>query len=252
MSLDGRHILLTRPRPQQAALAQALRNLGAEPVDFAILEIAPMPLALTQLAEQARQADWLIFVSPSAIDIAWPVLATGLRRTAQRLATIGHASGQRLAQSSGLPVLYPRQAQDSTALLAESALQTVAGQNILIIKGCGGRQELADTLSRRGGIVQCAAVYQRTVATPDWSLFDQLATQGQLDGCIVTSADIARKLFQLAGRARGSALQCLQYCVPHPRIADQLMALGATRIVTTRADDHAMVLGLKEWFSRHS
>jgi len=71
------------------------------------------------------------------------------------------------------------------------------------------------------------------------------------DAMVITSSEMVEQLFRLAGPARAGTLQCLLYCVPHPRIAQRLQALGASRIVTTRADDEALVAGLREWFCRH-
>jgi uroporphyrinogen-III synthase len=249
MSLAGRTVLITRPSGQADALAALLEAEGARAERFALLEILPQPDELALLAQQGAEADWLIFVSPSAIDCAWPSL--GALPASVRLACVGAASAAKLERLSGRAVLCPREGSDSTALLAESALQAVRGQRIVIVRGKGGRAQLGETLSQRGAALSHAEVYQRIDSEPDWPRFDQLLQQRQLDACIVTSGEIAERLFRLAGSARIPALQCLQYCVPHPRIAEKLTALGVARIVTTRADDAALVAGLREWFSRH-
>lgn len=249
MSLAGRTILITRPAAQAARLAALLQAEGAQPVRFALIEIVPVPDALAALTQAAGSADWLIFVSPSAIDCAWPALAA--MPSLPRLACVGAASAGRLSALTGRPVLCPQHGSDSAALLATPELADVATSRILIVRGQGGRQELADTLRTRGARVETAEIYRRIDGTPDWALFDRLVDAQRLDACIVTSGEIAERLFRLAGSARNAALQCLQYCVPHPRIAERLAAQGVARIVTTRADDTAMVAGLKEWFSRH-
>lgn len=249
MSLAGRTVLITRPAAQCARLAALLQAEGALPVRFPLIDIVPDPAALAGLARAAGSADWLIFVSPSAIDCAWPALAAA--PALPRLACVGAASAARLTTLAGRPVLCPQHGSDSAALLAEPELADVAASRILIVRGEGGRQELADTLRARGARVDTAEIYRRVDGSPDWALFDRLADEHRLDACIVTSGEIAERLFRLAGSARNAALQCLQYCVPHPRIAERLAAQGVARIVTTRADDTAMVAGLKEWFSRH-
>lgn len=249
MSLAGRAILLTRPPAQCAGLEALLTAEGAHAIRFPLIDIEPRPQALAALPAEADAADWLILVSPSAIDCAWPALHGRARWP--RLACVGAASARRLEARAGQPVLFPAGGQDSAALLAEPALQDMAGQRVLIVRGEGGRAELGDTLRARGADVRYAEIYRRVDTRPDWALFDRLTRQHLPDACVLTSGEIAERFFHLAGSARIRALQCLQYCVPHPRIADRLAALGATRIVTTRADDASMVAGLKEWFSRH-
>jgi uroporphyrinogen-III synthase len=249
MSLAGRTVLITRPVALCAPLAEMLRAEGALPVTFPVIDIEPLPDALAALPSAADAADWVIFVSPSAIDCAWPVL--GQLAPNVRLACVGVGSANRLRAMSQRAVLCPHNGNDSAALLAEDALHDVAGQRILIVGGVGGRAELGETLKARGARIGHAEIYRRVDATLDWSRIDTLLKQEGLDACIVTSSEIAERFFRLAGSARIPALQCLQYCVPHPRIAERLAALGVARIVTTRAGDAALTAGLKEWFSRH-
>lgn len=251
MSLAGRHILVTRPVAQAAALMQLLEAEAAVPVAFPLIDIQADEAALARLATEAASADWLVFVSPTAIDLAWPRLASAKLAPLPRLATVGHASGQRLAERSGQTVLYPEGGDDSAALAALPALQAMAGQRVLIVRGHGGRPELGQTLAARGACVRFAEVYRRADAAPDWARFDALAARGALDAAVITSGPMAQALYRLGGSARMPTLQCLTYCVPHPRIAQALHGLGATQVVTTRADDKALVAGLKEWFLRH-
>ncbi|WP_028536658.1 uroporphyrinogen-III synthase [Paludibacterium yongneupense] len=249
MSLAGRGVLVTRPLAQSARLLALLADAGARPEHFPVLRIEPCPLALDALEQSASDADWLIFISPSAIDIAWPRLRSLPPKV--RLATVGAASAAALARRSGRPVLHPTDASDSAALLALPEFAAPAGSRIVVVRGSDGRAEPAATLAARGATVVPADVYRRQDGEPDWQHFDRLHAGGHLDAVVITSGEIAERMFRLAGPARGRTLQCLQYCVPHPRIAERLASLGAARIVTTRADDAAIVAGLSEWFLHH-
>ncbi|MCW3480802.1 uroporphyrinogen-III synthase [Neisseriaceae bacterium JH1-16] len=249
MSLAGRTVLVTRPAAQGVALAARLAAAGAMPLAFPLLEIVPQPAALAALPGLAERADWLVFVSPSAIDVTWPALAD--HPVSAKLACVGAPSARRLAALAGRPVLHPASGADSTALLAEAALSDVAGQRVLIVRGVGGRAELAEGLAARGATVEFAEVYRRVDATPDWAAFDSAAAAGTLVAACVTSIEIAERLFSLAGRPREATLQSLLYSVPHARIAERLAQLGARHVVTTPAGDDALVDGLSEWFQRH-
>ncbi|OWY41003.1 uroporphyrinogen-III synthase [Xenophilus sp. AP218F] len=241
-----RRVLVCRPAAQSAALLALLAAQGWRAEHFPLLEIEALPAALAALPAQAAQADALFWVSPSAIDVSWPALAaTDL--SGKRLACVGAASARRLAALSGQIPLHPTQGSDSEALLALPELEQVAGQRWLIVRGQGGRPLLADTLAERGARVALAEVYRRRDGQPDWAAFDAAPP----DAVVLTSGEMVEQLFRLAGPRRAAALQCQLYCVPHPRIADRLAARGATRIVTTRADDAALVAGLREWFCRH-
>ena len=51
--------------------------------------------------------------------------------------------------------------------------------------------------------------------------------------------------------AAADGFRGVEYLFPYAWPAEQLAGLGASRIMTTRADDAALVAGLREWFSRH-
>ncbi|POZ63026.1 uroporphyrinogen-III synthase [Chromobacterium alticapitis] len=241
-----KRVLAARPLAQCAGLLDKLRAEGWQAERLPLMEIEPLPDALAALPARAARADTLFWASPSAIDLGWPTLAQA-DLADKRLACVGAASAKRLADLAGRPVLHPAAGSDSESLLALPELAAVSGQRWLIVRGQGGRALLADALAERGARVDIAEVYRRLDGAPDWAAFDAAPP----DAVIITSSEMVEQLFRLAGPRRTGALQCLLYCVPHPRIAQRLAALGAARIVTTRADDAALVAGLKEWFRRH-
>lgn len=252
MNLKGRTVLVTRPFGQAAALIQLLDGIGAEPLPFAPILLEPVASALAALPQQLAEADWVIPVSPSSIDLAAEAIKNAnLARL--KFACVGLSSASKLAALIERDVLYPDgETSDSATLLAKPELANLAGQRVLIIRGENGRAELADELAARGAQVTLAELYQRRDAALDWVAFDALVAKGKLAAAVVTSGEIAERLFQLAGPARSKPLQSLLYGVPHPRIAERLRALGAHRIVTTQADDAALVAGLQNWFSHQA
>ena len=245
MSLAGRCLLVTRPAGQSARLMSLLAAEHARAIHFPVIELVADSAALATLPAQVQGCDWLIFVSPGAIDIAWPALPP--LPAGVRLACVGAASAARLAALSGREVLHPVHGSDSDALLQLPPMRDIDGARVLIVRGTGGRATLASTLQERGASIGFAEVYRRQDGDPDWSVFDT----DHPDAVILTSSEMVERLFYLAGPARAGQLQCLQYCVPHPRIAARLADFGVTRIMTTRADDESLVAGLREWFSSH-
>ena len=233
-------MLVTRPALQNEPLCALLRAAGAAPLTLPLIDIIPDPAALAQLPAQTATADWLIFVSPSAVDIGWPVIP----QNNARLACVGRPSAARLQLQSRQPVIYPQTGNDSAALLATLQPLLIAGQRALIVRGHGGRNELADGLRRHGVQVAFADIYQRVEIDADWTAFDSAAADGSLYAACVTSTQIAGRLFAQAGSHRHATLQSLHYCVPHERIAAQLAEYGARDITIIRDGDQAMVAAL--------
>ena len=68
--LAGRHIVVTRPAGQAAHLATTLAGLGAQPVLFPVLAIAPLTdvTPLLDVTLRLDQFQLAAFVSPNAIE----------------------------------------------------------------------------------------------------------------------------------------------------------------------------------------
>ena len=78
-------------------------------------------------------------------------------------AAIGQGTVRALAAHGVHGCIAPEQRFDSEALLALPELQAerVAGQRVLILRGDGGRELLAETLSARGALVDLVSCYRR-------------------------------------------------------------------------------------------
>ncbi len=236
-----RPVLLTRPAAQCAPLAAKCAAAGLRAHVFAPLELVADTDALAQLPALAAAADWLIPVSPGAIDIMWPVLAGHLPETVQ-LACVGKGSAAHLAALAGRAVLHPEAGSDSEALLALPPLFALSGQTVLIVRGETGRALLADTLAARGATILLCEAYRRVACDPGWDKLPADMAQATL---LVTSSDIARALFASVPAARRDWLLRQQFVTLHPRISEVLQSLGASKIVTAaNASDDALLAAL--------
>lgn len=236
-----RPVLLTRPAAQCAPLAAKCAAAGLSVHVFAPLELVPDKDALVQLPALAAAADWLIPVSPGAIDMMWPALAGCLPDRVQ-LACVGKGSAARLAALAGRAVLHPEAGSDSEALLALPQLSDLSGQTILIVRGETGRALLADTLAARGAQILLCEAYRRVPCDPGWGRLPAEMAQATL---LVTSSDIARALFSSAPAERRGWLARQHFVTLHPRISEVLLALGASEIVTAAdASDEALLAAL--------
>jgi len=251
----GGAVVITRPRQQADALAQAVAALGRTAVVLPLLEIAPVqdaaPLraALAELAEFALVA----FVSPNAIDAAFAHLPAWPARVA--LAVVGEGSRAALARhgvtGAAYTIFSPDGAHsDSEHLLANLDLPALAGRRVLIVRGDGGRELLADALRAAGARVEAVAAYRRSVPplTPQLGARLRALLAGQNDW-IITSSEALRGLADLVGRLAPSgeldALRAQHLIVPHARIAATARALGFARVTETGSGDVRLLAALQ-------
>ncbi len=248
LPLAGRRILVTRPEAQAAGLATQIAAYGGEAVCFPLIEISPVEDWAAFDAAMARLAEvsLLVFISPNAVDFALPRLlaARTWPRTLQAVA-IGPGTVRRLADFGIAGVIVPEIRFDSEALLELLPLQAnaVGGKDVLILRGNGGRELLAETLRARGASVECLTCYRRSAprnAEPVVSLLRDAA----LDALTLSSSEGLRNLLELLDTDSLDRLRALPVFVPHARIAEEAARQGLSCVVLTGPADAGLVEGL--------
>lgn len=247
-ALQGRRILVTRPAAQAGELARMIRAHGGEAVLFPLLEIGPATDAQPLLQAIVRLDEYRIalFVSPNAVTFSVPhILARRNWPAELRVAAIGPSTTAELGALGLAQVLAPAQRFDSEALLAlpEFQAEQVAGTRVLILRGNGGRDLLAETLRQRGAQVDCVTCYQRSSPAELGPLLSLLRS-ASLDALTISSSEGLRTLVD---RLDAGALErwCrLPLFVPHQRIAEIAARLGVRRVVLTPPVDAGILEGL--------
>lgn len=249
LPLAGVHIAVTRPPEQATKLNAAINAAGGEVISFPLLDIASLPdlsafhAAITPLS----QFDWAIFISSNAVHYGMPLLQQASPPASLKFAAIGPTTASALHEYGVAQVLTPRDRFDSESLLALPELQQMQGLRVLIVRGVGGREVLADTLKQRGAEVVFGECYRRINPQADAALLAQSHSAGQLQGVIITSSEALRFLLDLAA---GSAwLQATTVFVNHDRIAEQAAAHGLSVASAGQPGDAAMLQLLTRHFT---
>lgn len=204
---SGLHILITRPAQQSAAICQQLAQGGALVSRLPVIEIAP-PSAQSSASHTLQQIDKydnVIFISRNAVVWAWRLDETlaaklGSKRVGQRVGAIGNKTAATLLEQGVAAADVPATGFTSEDFLALDSMQNehIAGHKILIVRGAGGRELLAQTLEQRGAQVDYVEVYRRACppAASARSLLVQQARQ-PLDVIAITSCEGLQNLVQL-------------------------------------------------------
>ena len=183
-NLDGVGVLVTRPRHQARDLTEAIEALGGTAILFPVIEIVARDAA-DVLADVAKLQDpeITVFVSRNAVD-------HGLPYAHGKLAAIGPATAEAMVKAGVRVDICPSSGFDTEHLLAEPALDDVAGKTIRIIRGDGGRDLLANSLEARGARVDFVSTYRRELpehASSELDSLEQRWRAGELSAVIVMS-----------------------------------------------------------------
>ena len=234
-------IAITRPIDQAKKLAKLIEQAGGTPILFPLIEITPLNdySQFERVISEIGNYDWAIFISSNAVQNAMPRLVKlGIPSNLQ-FAAIGPVTAKELQNFGVEEVLTPKERFDSESLLTLPEMTNVAGKKIMIIRGVGGRDVLAETLKARGAQVTFAECYQRINPQTDCDLLAQLYAENKLHGIVVTSSEAMRHLLDLTDNA--DWLKPVTLFVNHARIAELPIRLGLKVHIAGAAGDEAML-----------
>jgi uroporphyrinogen III methyltransferase/synthase len=213
--LFGRRVLVTRSREQASALSERLRELGAEPLEYPAIEIAP-PKDMGPLDEAiARLAtyDWLVFTSTNGVRALVARMSekgVDVQALARlRIAAVGPATAEAV-QDYGLRVDYMPEVYTTKEIAA--GIGDVAGQRILLPRAAQAPKQLAQALRGKGAVVDEVAAYRTlAVAAPDE--LKALLADKQIGIVTFTSSSTVRNLVRMLGgdieRLQGPIVACI-------------------------------------------
>ena len=163
--LKGLKILVTRPQHQSQRLTQLIARAGGEAIVFPVIAIEAVPADLWQ-TRQLDNVDWLMFVSPNAVN----GFCSGWQQSLPehiRLAAVGGKGTAASMRQAGLRVDLQPLSSGSEGLLQLPEMQNMMGKHVVIVRGDGGRELLADTLAARGATISYMEVYRRALPVYD-------------------------------------------------------------------------------------
>lgn len=229
-------LLVTRPEPDAARTAAALRARGHEVVVAPLMRIETIPADLdagpwSAVLITSASAARAVAAHPRRQDLlALPVFAVG-RRTAEAARTAGFAE---VTSADG----------DVNALARLVAMRVPASSApLLYLAGAERAGDLAGDLRQCGFEVQTVVVYRAVAAASLPEPVRQALEENRLDGVLHfsrRSADVYLNVVSAAGLL-DKALIPLHYCLS-AQVAAALKKAGAADVrVAARADEAALI-----------
>jgi len=236
-------VLVTRPAPQAADWVARLLDKGIAAVALPLICIGPAADAAAVLEAWAGLPSQrlAVFVSPNAAEqfmaarppgVAWPagVLAASTGPgTTHALRRLGVPAEQIVEPAADAAQF------DSEALWQQLQRSDWQGAPVLIVRGEGGRDWLADTLRARGARVGWLAAYSRSAPHLDpagQALLREALAGPRAHLWFFSSSEAIDNLAALAGAAADwSQARAL---ATHPRIAARAQHLGLGQVTLVR------------------
>lgn len=227
-------LLVTRPWPQADAWVEDLRAAGFDAVALPLLDIAGPADAPAVRDAAARLGTFaaVVFVSPNAAQRFWET--AGLAQWPAQVLAAGPGPGTAAAlRALGVPaacVVEPAAGSaqfDSEALW--SALQPLrdwTGAPVLIVRGDGGREFLAQAFGAHGARVETLQAYRRQ--PPAWGPVERALLGAALaaPAAHLWLLSSSEAIEHLPGLAPGVSWAASRAVCTHARIAARARALG--------------------------
>ena len=273
--MSTKTIIVTRPSGQARQLIEVLtKAIEASGVGKRSLpEILSLPLLTIvpksdghladHIATTLSDADLAIFVSPNAIesvmrllerdwqDFSKKIIPIGVMGGSSHLALRNHGVG---SEDNPTPIIIPGNNEnwDSEGLWKE--LQSLKwnwqGKKVVIFKGEGGRDWLADTLKKAGATVEAISTYTRVpldIDNPAWQLVREMDLSKSL--WLLTSSEAVRYLGEVMKDQFTQNLNVASALCPHHNIADAAEMIGFGEVFTSEPGDEALIMSTLAWLT---
>ncbi len=230
-------VVVTRPAAQAADWVRRLRAVGIDAAALPLIEIAPAVDVAAVDVEWARLTTrrLVFFVSPNAVLHFFARRPLGASWPAGSVAAAPGPGSAATLRQAGVPaeqIVEP--AADSPSFDSESVWLRLQerdwrGASVLVVRGDGGREWLADQLSEAGAEVDAVGAYRRVAPAfsgTDRGLLDELAADAD-SLWLFSSSEAIGHLEAAAGAGRWSHARAI---ASHPRIAARARAAGFGRV----------------------
>lgn len=273
--MSTKTIIVTRPSGQARQLIEvltsAIEKSGVanrsfpEILSLPLLTIAPKTdkLLAEHIVAVLNDADLAIYVSPNAIesvmrlmerdwqDLSMEIIPIGVMGGSSKQALKNHGVG---LEQKPTPIILPQKNEnwDSEGLWQELQSLQWNWQNkkVVIFKGDGGRDWLADTLKKAGATVEAISTYSRVpldIDNPTWEAIREVDWSKSL--WLLTSSEAVRYLGEVIKDQFTQKLSSASALCPHHNIADAAELIGFGEVFTCDPGDEALVKATLAWLT---
>jgi uroporphyrinogen III methyltransferase / synthase len=255
--LFGKRVLITRPEGQSDAMAQDLRDRGADPLELPTVRIAPPsdPARFEHTALRAGEYDWVIFTSVNGVDAFFDVLARNGRDArvlgGVQVAAIGPATRGALARQGVRADVMPDEYRGEAVFEAMRQVSTLAGDRVLIARAEVARETLPGLLRDAGALVDVVPAYRTLPADPArFAEIRALLSARSIQAVAFTSSSTVQRLLEGLGEGGQALLRDVVVAAIGPITAGTAEELGLTaHVVASEYTAPGLVSALQAHFA---
>jgi uroporphyrinogen-III synthase len=205
-SLEGRVVLVTRPRAQGDELARLLEERGATAVLAPTIELYPADdleeLARSVVGLAEGRFSWLVVTSRAGVEA---LARAGMGPIEASVAAVGEGTARALRDRGVEPAVVP--STYTTEALAE-AMPEGRGE-VLLARADIAPDGLEDALAAKGWTPVRVDAYRTAPARELPEEARRLLDEGEVDAITFTSASTVDGFVALAGPIRGPKVACI-------------------------------------------
>ncbi len=197
--LFGRRVVVTRAAHQASEVATALRDLGAEPIEVATIDVvdpADGGAALRKALSALERGDWLVVTSPNGARRVMAELRDARDLGGVQVAAIGPGTAEALAERNVVADLLPERFVAESLLDAFPSPDPEAGGRVVLARAEVAREVLPEGLRAAGWSVEVVAAY-RTVPAPITA--EQREAVATADTILFTSSSTVTRFVEAFG-----------------------------------------------------
>jgi uroporphyrinogen III methyltransferase / synthase len=175
--LDGKKIVVTRPRTQADSFSRELEALGATPITFPVIEIEQVEdtTSLDRALTKLSCYEWMVLTSVNGVERVWErINLLGLNGGFPQnthVAAIGPKTAAALRAHGIAPDFVP---QEYVAEAIVPGMGDLRDRWVLLPRADIARPALAEAILQAGGIAHEIAAYRTSLGLPDAQAFESL------------------------------------------------------------------------------
>ncbi len=230
-ALKQKKILVTRPVEQAEILCTLIEEQGGVAINMPLIDIRPVHnnKELQKLPAALDKYQVGIFISRNAVKHALTLLNHDINALKHlKIMATGPATAAILQKNGIKNVIHAGTYAESEALLELPELESseINGRNIIIFRGIGGRELLAETLRARGAKVDYAEVYERIPVQYTKRELDAVWFNHKPDYIVTTSSESLQNLFDMLSSEQRDIMLATNIVVFGKRMSELAVRLG--------------------------